>query len=432
MKVQIKKGLLIEALEKIAEVSTKALVPDYNHNGLTTIEVRSKEVVFLGSNGHLSVRYKVTATDDTFISAVNEPGIATTDSLKLRDVARCLVTKDDSVPLTLSIEKGSLVIEETSSKRKKKVKLPIVSYDHPKQEVRRPSDGTAHVFESDHFKSAINIVSPFVSRKGYKPEYLMLLFHWIKDEVRFICGNGSIFALYSVPKHSEDKVSKEKKRLVPVDQVLIMNHLIPSSDKVTVFWDKQATMYLEVGRLQMSLKGIPDQSYIAYDTNAYRFDEAKAIVDVKVSDLLEATSVVSVLRDKEKEAETNEALSCFMKTPSADGLIELTITDKLSKFQCEYELPMSDFHDLGQASFNSLYANAFLQQPALAARHSHLRFYLIDERGVMIVRDAELLDEKDSNGLARIKDESEFDGSTLTFFFSDMHTSGDEYDDDED
>ncbi len=426
MKVQIKKSLLIDALEKIAHVSTRALVPDYNHNGLTTVEVRPKEVLFSGSNGHLSARYTVTATDDTSISANNKPGVATIDSLKFRDAAKCIATQDDSAPLTLSVEKGSLVIEDASSKRKKRVKLPIDTYNHPKQEIRRPSDATAHVFESDHFIAAVNLVSPFVSRKGYKPEYTMLLFHWINNEVRFVCGNGSIFGLYTVPQHSDDKASGEKKRLVPVDQILIINSLIPTSQDVTVFWDKQINMYLEVGRLQMSLKGIPDPPYIAYDTNAFRFEEAKAIIDVKVEDLLEATSVVSVLHDKEKEGQ-GEALSCFMKTPSADGLMKLEITEKLSKFQCEYEVPMSNFHDLGQVSFNSLYANSFLQQPAALARHSYLRFYLIDEKGVMIVRDADLLDEKDSNGIVKIKDEP--DGSILTFFFSDMHTTGEEYDD---
>jgi len=429
MKVQIKKGLLIEALGKISEVSTKALVPDYNYNGLTTVEVQDKAVLFSGSNGQLCARYTITSTDDPSILTNNEPGVVTTDSLKFRDAVKCIATEDDSAPLTVSIEKGSLIIEDTFSKRKKRVKLPIEKYNHPKQDICCPDEGTSHVFESNHFSSAINTVAPFVSNRGYKIEYTMLLMHWVDKEVRFVCGNGALFSVYTVNKHSNDEQGKsEKKRLMPVDQALIINRLIPTSVDVKIIWTKHEYLYIEVGNLQLALKGVLSRDYIAYDTNAFRFDEAKAIIDVKVDDLLEATNVVNALRDKEREIQ-GEALSCFMETPSSDGLMKLSITDKLSKFQCEYEVPLTNFHDLGsQPSFRSLYANSFLQKPAASARHSYLRFYLIDEKGVMLVKDVEL-GEKGSDGISEVKDEE--DGSTLTFFFSDIHTTQEEYDDEE-
>lgn len=416
MKVQIKKKLLVTALDNITEVSTKALVPDYNHNGLATIEVRPKEVIFSGSNGHLSARYVINASDDSSVAIVNEPGIATVDTIKFRDIVR-RITTDESTPVLLSLVKGSLVIADNTGSRKKKAKLPTYKYDHPKSDIKRPTSEVAHVFESDHLIDAVKIIAPFKSRKGFKVRYQMILFHWIKDTVRLVCGDGSLFAIYSVPKHTSDANKGETQRLIHVDQLQIITNILPTSKEVTIFWDKKNTMYLETKNLQLCLRGIPNEQYIAYHNNAFRFEEAKALVDIKVKDLLEGSNVVGVLRDEEKE-NTGQCLSCFMRAPSKPGLVELNITEKQSKFQCEYEVP-GNYYDLGsQPKFNSIYAHTFLDMPAAAARHPYLRFYLINESGVMCVRDVDLGDPGNDN-IPVIKEEP--NGSMLSFFFSDIH-----------
>ena len=245
MKVQIKKKLLVTALENITEVSTKALVPDFNYNGLATIEVRPKEVIFAGSNGHLSARYIINASEDSSVAAVNEPGIATVDTIKLRDIVR-RITTDESTPVLLSLVKNSLVISDNTGSRKKKVKLPTYKYDHPhKMDIKRPTSEVAHVFESDQLIDAVKIIAPFKSRKGFKVRYQMILFHWIKNTVRLVCGDGSLFAIYSVPKHANDANKGETQRLIPVDQLQIITNILPMSKEVTIFWDKKDTMYME-------------------------------------------------------------------------------------------------------------------------------------------------------------------------------------------
>ena len=57
MKVHIEKNKLIDALEKMYNVSTRSLLPDFNETGRVTIEVKSNKVFFTSSNGHLIVNW---------------------------------------------------------------------------------------------------------------------------------------------------------------------------------------------------------------------------------------------------------------------------------------------------------------------------------------------------------------------------------------
>jgi len=64
MKVQIQKNLLVDALDKMYEVSTKALLPDFNMSGRVTVQVKNSSVVFTSSNGLISAKCEITGNDD--------------------------------------------------------------------------------------------------------------------------------------------------------------------------------------------------------------------------------------------------------------------------------------------------------------------------------------------------------------------------------
>ncbi len=414
MKVRIQKNLLVNALEKMHSVATKGLLPDYNFNGRVTIEVKKTKVVFTSSNGFITGHCQITDAEDDNLKDNNEPGTCTTDAIKIRDSVRKIATEDSTSPIELFDDGNTLTIRDAEAKRKKLVKLPRESTNHKTSVVKRP-DGDSMFFETDYFVRGINTVIPFQSHAGYKPEYQVVCFHWVGSEARIVCGDGGCFAIFSTGRNKKDKSKREVKRTIPCSQIDIAAELIGESANLELIWKDKYVLWIQADNgVELLIRGIPDIDYIAYENNAFRFDEAKAYVDIKISDVSEAADLIRVLRDKEQE-ERGFCHSCFFTAPSIDGNVKFEITAAQGKFQCEYEVP-AVYHDLGdQPSFRSKYAHIFFDSPAHAARHSYLRLYLIEESTVVNARDADL-GEPDDDGIPEIKDEP--DGSSLSFFFA--------------
>jgi len=413
MKVAVQKNLLINALEKMYDVSTKALIPGFNLTGRVTIEVQSSKVIFASSNGCITVQTEVTDADDPNIKGGTR-GVVTTDAVKLRNSVAKIATADGSTPIELYDDGNTLLIRDSTSKRKKLVKLPRESEHHKISVIKKP-DGDSSFMETDHFLRGVKTVIPFQSTRGYKPEYQVVCFHWTGKESRIICGDGGLFAIFTVKRHLSDTTKREINRTIPTVQLAVIASLVQNSSEVEMVWKDKAVLWIkDDSGVELIARGLPDIDYVAYHEHSYRFDDAKAYADIKISDLTEVSDLLGVLRDKERE-EQGKAHSCFFTAPSQDGHIEFSITQDQGKFQCEYEIP-AVYHDLGtQPGFRSKYAHLFFDNPVHAARHPYLRFYLIEEDGTINVRDADLGD-PDDNGIPMIKDEP--DNCSLTFFFA--------------
>lgn len=425
MKVQIQKNLLINALEKMYNVSTKALIPGYNFTGRVTIEVQSSKVLFVSSNGCITVQTEITDKDDKNIKG-SDRGVVTTDSVKLRNSVAKIVTEDTSAPLELYDDGNTLMIRDATSKRKKLVKLPRYSEHHKISVIKKP-EGDSSFMDTNYFLRGVKTVVPFQSTAGYKPEYQVVCFHWIGKESRIICGDGGLFAIFTIDRHAKDTSKREIKRTIPAVQLDVISSLVsgphPHSedetkklDELEIVWKQKELLWIKNSHgVELVARGLPDISYVAYHEHGYMFDDAKAYSDIKISDLMEVSDLLGVLRDKEKE-EQGKTHSCFFTAPSQlDGHVHFEITADQGKFQCEYEIP-AVYHDLGDmAGFRSRYAHLFFDNPVHAARHPYLRFYLIKEEGTINVRDVDL-GEPDDNGVPIIKKEP--DECSLTFFFA--------------
>ena len=412
MKFRMNKNLMVDALQKMCNVATRALMPKFDFGGWITVEAKGKQVIFTSSNGFLTARCK--CSDDSAIK-ISEEGKATVDAMKFRDVVLRIITEDESSPLELSTKGDSLTIRDPTPKRKKIVHLPIEQRNH-KEKIKRPTVADLHYFEADQFRRAVAKVSNFQSKGGYKPQYIVVCFHWVDDNVRFVCGDGCLFAIMSIPKHENDEATKGFLRVAPVSQLLIINTLIAESKNVEVMWKDKYNLYLKSNDgIELVLEGIPEVDYPEYSKNAFRFEEAKAYADVLATDLSEGAGLVGVLGDKEK-ADQGQAHCCQLIAPSGDGLMKFEVTDKLSKFRCEYEVPATYYSlDDDQASFKSIYAYFFFETCVQASKHPYLRFYLINEGDVVNVRSA-ILGEPDDRGIPELVEDDS--GETLSFFFA--------------
>lgn len=407
------KSVLVNALEKMHNVSTRALLPDFNFAGKVTVEANSKEVSFTSSNGCLTASCLVVSDELSIL----KPGKFTTDSVKLRDSVRRLATTDENSLIEIS-DDGTVTIRDVSSKKKRLVKIPKENTHHDASVIKKPDDAS-FFFETDRFIRGTKIVGDFQSRASYKIAYQLVLFHWTKSEARIVCGDGTIFAVFSVPKHMKDKSKREMRRVVPVAQLDIVNTLLADSSEIELVWKDKDTLWIQGdNELKLILRGMPALDYVTYESNAYLFDDAKAYVDIKISDLAEAANLIGVLVDKEK-AEQGRPHSCIFSSSESSDDVKFEITQEQSKFQCEYEIP-AVYHNLnGTATFKDRYAHLFLDNMVNAARHPYVRLYLIDEGTIANARDVDL-GENDDNGIPRIKEE--VDGCGLSYFFCPIGT----------
>lgn len=409
MKVQINKDVLTASLDKMYIVSTKSLIPNFNHVQKVTIEVKdSGRAVLTSSNGCLIVQEEVETQQ------VADKGICTTDSVRLRNAVKKIVTNESTDPIELYDDNGTLFIRDAKSKQRKIVKLPIDSTHHNTKVVTVP-DGDSFVVEPTFFLNGFRSVAPFQSKGAYQSKYQTVLMHWIKNEMRMVCGDGALFAIYSAPRSTKDSTKKEFKRTIVLSQLLVIAMILEeATDDIEFIWKDKTTLWISCGKIEMLARGLPDIDYINYECNAYRTEEAKAYVDIERKHLKEVSDLLVTLQDKER-AERGQTHSCFMKVPSSPGHVQFDIRKTQGKFQCEYEVPAT-YYDLGgQTSFECCYAHLFFESPAQVMRHPHLRLYLLDETGTGVVNayDAELGD-VNRDGIPQIKDESE----QLRFFFA--------------
>lgn len=411
MKVQIKKDVLVGALEKMYAVSTKSLIPNFNFTGKVTIEIKnSGRAVLTSSNGCLTVHQEV-ETHEVF-----DKGVCTIDSVRLRNVVNKIVTESASDPLELHSSDETLVIRDAKSKRRKMVKLPQETKHHNTKIVKKP-DGDSFFIGTDYFCSGLRSVIPFQSKGTYPSKYQTVYMHWTGKETRMVCGDGALFAIMSFPRNSKDSHKREFKRAVIISQLSVIAELFEdATEDIQMIWKDKTTLWLQSGKVEILARGLPEIDYINYENNAYRSGEAKALADIKRSDLKEVTALLFALQDKER-AEQGKTHSCFMVSPSTPDHIRFDVRKTQGKHQCEYEIPV-EYYDLeDQPQFECCYAHLFFAAPSQVMRHPYLRLYLIDETGAGIVnaRDADLGD-KDRDGIPVVKEEK--DGSTLQFFFA--------------
>jgi DNA polymerase III sliding clamp (beta) subunit (PCNA family) len=414
MELQITKKTLVDALIKMREISTKGIKTDFAFASQVTIEAQQDKVTFCCSNGHIDARLTVDNEADKAIS-VSEAGIVSVNVSVALKIAEALGGQDaDDHLIAIKLDgKNNLEIRDATSKRRKCATMQIFKDNHPLA-FHKPTKGFSYNFEMERLSKGIHSVSKYCSKLGYKIRYQMICLHFLPEDMRFICGDGMRFAVLSFKEKSiNHKIKQEgNKFLLPVDQSLILASVISDAKSVEMCYKDQMTCYIKPdNNLELLLKGIPKEDYIAYEKNAFRFDEARAVVDINRTDLLEGASLVGAVRDKELETEGNFHTCQFIAESANDGGLQV----HENKYNCDFSCAASFYKIKDISVFKSAYAWLFINELANTTG-SVIRFYCTDEKGVMIAKVGDLEEQKDSAGIPLLKETA--DNSQLLFFFA--------------
>ena len=417
MKFFLTKKTLMESIEKMHSIATKGIKADFQMVGKVTVQSKDKSVLLTTSNGHLDARLTISKEQDTELK-VEADGTATVDVSVFNNIVKALGGKDaNDHLLVVELDNSALRMKDTTAKSKKFVKMQVSSGNHEVQ-IRKPSKPVMdHEFESEIFCRGIDTVGKYCSPLGYKLKYQMICLHFLPEESRFVCGDGMRFAILrykekSTNDHVQDNDSGDK-YLFPVDQANIIKSVCGDATSIKLSYKNPETCYVKPNNnLELSLKGIPREQYIAYENHAFRIDEAVDIVDINRDDLVEGTDLVESVKDIEL---LNEGAfhSCHF-IANANKITELAVNE--GKYQCEWESD-SDFYKIGDKDvFKSEYASKFLHELAHASNNTHVRFYCIDERSTIVVQPCDITDKTDDRGVPMIAEDD--NKTSLSFFFA--------------
>lgn len=412
MKLSMSKKHLADALGRMKEVSTKGLSSEFEMAHRITIQAENGVVQFFAANGHLNARWEVTDQTDSKLKC-ETPGKVTVDAIVAVGVVSAIGGMSQDSLLEVELEQDILHIRDVSSKSKKKVKLQTIAKGHSFT-LKRPSGGFSFSLSKEEFKTGVSFVGAYASDLGYKIKYQMVCLHFLKNETRFVCGDGMRFVVFSeklsTPNTQVD-TQDGMKFLFPVDQAAIIGNVLEGAERIDFVFEDEQTCYIKpANAMEMKLHGIPKEKYIPYEKHAFCTDKARLIVDVKSSDFKECMNIVASVKDKERESQGIYHHAKFQ----LNGALDLVVDEQ--KYQCEVECPADIYHVQGEKSYKSMYAATYLSDVLLASKKPMIRFYCIDEKKTLVAEPIEIDDTIKKDGIPQARPGT--DDPRLSIFFT--------------
>lgn len=417
VKFTITKSYLVDAFSKMADVGTKGIKAEYEKAYRITMKVEDKKVVFCSSNGFLDARWEVTTDTDSGLKC-EESGEATVDVAVAHKIAEAIggSKRDNLISVFVKGDASpSLYMKDASSKAKKIANMETIPENHNSSIPKPRTSEFSYEFDAEEFIKGVNIISKYVARTNYMPRYRMICLHFLKNETRFVCGDGSCFGILSFTLDEENKDVQDDaghKFLMPCDQAQIVAGLCGKAKHVQIAYKDRMTCYIKPlngddAALTLMLKGIPNDQYISYDKHAFNFDDAKTVVDLEKQDFLEGMQLIGAVKDKEKlNKEGFHACDFVIKDSRAEFLVED------ARFQADYDM---DAMVHGEQEYASCYAHDYLTHLAQCSDMPLVRFYCIDPQRTMIAEPADPTDNKKNDmGVPLNKEQN----PRLSFFFA--------------
>jgi hypothetical protein len=281
--------------------------------------------------------------------------------------------------------------------------------------IPKPRAGFRYEFASDEFIRGVNIISKYVARTNYMPRYRMICLHFLKQETRFVCGDGSCFGILGFDLEKENTEIEEdegKKFLMPCDQAQIIANLCGQAAQLEIIYKDAMTCYIKPlngadTAMTLLLKGIPNDQYISYDKHAFNFDDAKTVVDLEKNDFLEGMQLMGAVKDREQVVNDGFHACDFV---IKDSRAEFVVKD--ARFQADYDM---DAMVYGGQEYSSCYAHDYLTHLAQCSDMPLIRFYCIDPKRTMI---AEPVDPTDNQKNEMGVPVNKVQNPRLSFFFA--------------
>ena len=410
MKFVIQKQALIAAVGKMHEIASKGIKSDFKLANRLKIEASEKSVVIEASNGHLFAEYIV--SDNVKVS---EKGSVIIDSGVGNEIVKSIGgggVLDHDIEVE-TVDSG-FRLRDISSKSRKWSKMQTLTESHP-IDVKDVKKCSRYSLSVEDFCRPVGVVSKYQTIFQYDTQLVLICFHFLKDKIRYICGDGSFFGVWEIRHPAQFDVLQSDegdKWVMPATQASIISSVIAGEKNVTLKFPDAKNCYVDTGNIRMHLKGIPEGEYIKYEKHAFRFDEALAVIDVKRQDFLDAVNSVSAVRDKEGEKDGGFH-SC--KFEARDG--EMILSVPKGKYSCEFQFPAT-YHNIKDDSFASEYSWAFLNNVATASNCEYIRFYPIDPSSVLLAEQLNLTDTAKDNRVSVNCPAAADQDMQLTFFFA--------------
>jgi len=423
VKFLMTKDHLVQSLTKMVDVGTKNIKTDYEKAFRVTINVGDDKVNFLSSNGLLDAHWEVTSENDANLKC-EDKGSATVDVSVAKKIAASIggSSKDNIIAVSLEGDTSSaLYMKDADAKGKKMAKMVTFSEGHTFS-IPKPRSGFSYVFESDEFQRGVSTAGKYVARRNYLPRYMMMCLHFLKDETRFVCGDGSRFGIlgFKLDKSNPDiDDDAGKKFILPCDQAQIIAGLCSSeaNKQIEVIYKNEQTCYIkpQESSLTLLLHGIPNDQYISYEKHAFNFDAAKTIVDIKRADFEEGMLLIGAVEDKERLKEGGFHHCSFIVGGGKAGVASRSnFVVSEARFQADFDCDATVY---GKPEYVSCYAHEYLKDVAQASDKPFVRFYCVDSERTII---GEPIDPDDSkkNDMGAPGHKDGTNNPRLSFFFA--------------
>lgn len=412
MQFEITKSKLVEALSTMNEVATKGVKAEFPSAGRLTMEAKKDKVSFATTNGNMDAQYDINSEIDERLSVI-KPGIVTVDSSAIKNICQLLGGKDSSSHrLGVELSDDVLKVRDLDAGKKwRNVKMQLFTEHH---EIKiKKEEGFKYTFATDILYRGISSVNKYASKLAYSEDvmYYMICVHFLPNEIRFVCGNGVFFAVNCIlgQTNIEGLPEEGKRYIIPSDQAGILLSVLNGCNEAEFnFTNSKKVQVRTKSGMDLEIKGIPVDDYsLAYENHAFQENNAKVLVDVKTTDLREAMALVMSCRDKELESQQSFHSTRFSLDNDALNLV----VDE-GRYQCEVNCE-SKKYDISANSYTDEYAAMFLHNVAMAGNNEFVRFYCVNEGGVMAAECLDLDNAKDDNGVHMRRDAN----NRLLFFF---------------
>jgi len=385
------KHVLVDAVRRMQQISTRGVKTEYDMAGRITVDVGKDKVHFITSNGFLLGRWEVTKITDSSVSKTT-PGTVTVDSIVLLKVSDAVGGRNENAVVSVEVDGKMLAIREDGGTTKKIAKIEILPKNHIfKSKPKSTKKSFSYEFDDMVFSNGISTVGKYRSSLAYKIKYQMICLHFLKDELRFVCGDGMRFCILSYKTNNPNIADKNGiKHIIPIDQAEIIADVV-GSQKLTLCYNSPTSCSVNPGNaMELQLHGIPDLTWINYESHAYK-DDFVATLEVPMEELKEGVKLLESVKDKRLEKEGGFHSGDF---DASNGSLKMSVNE--GRYVCDFT--GSCIYNRLQKSvndhFKSHYAVQFLSDVVKATDKSILRFSCIDERSTII---AEPIDEGQSS-----------------------------------
>lgn len=330
MEFTVERNLLLPYLECLNVVG-KNPSKTFDRVDHLSIKAEKDRLLLSASNGYVTALQEV--KDDNKLSVINEGTAVVSTSTMMK------MFKSSPEDARIDISTDDKALHRKIIGKKRDLKVPLLPVE-PAIELKKVSSKQSFSIPADVFVSSVAEVAPWASLEEYKDKYRQLFFEFSATETRFICGDGSRFAIVvNKDSSNESKFNNgdNKGYIIPAVQATILEGMIKNSDvkRLNITFGTSSYLFETDAGLSVLLEGVPLDyaDYIPYRMQSDRLDKRIVSIEVSGSELKDIISDMESVRDSDYEKKH----SCIpVRMTVNDGTLSLK-----AKFTNEFDFSVN-------------------------------------------------------------------------------------------